>query len=178
MPRQHFSMVDASALRYAVAVMPEKMGRRFGNAVRLAVCGLLVVVCAFAQTPSAGSYGEAAQLMALERMWNQAQLLRDANAVGSMIGDRFIDTEYDGEVSERGKFLADFVDPKFRPSLMNVEDVKVYLYSTTAIVTGLYHTKGLHGGKPYEHVGRFTDTWLSQDGKWLCVASHTSLLKK
>jgi len=145
--------------------------------MKTAVCCLLVTLGAFAQTPKADST-ETAKLVALERMWNQAQLLRDANAVGSMIGDRFIDTEYDGEVSERGKLLADFADPKFRPSLMNVEDVKVYLYSTTAIVTGLYHTKGLHGGKPYEHVGRFTDTWLSQDGKWLCVASHTSLLKK
>ena len=32
--------------------------------------------------------------------------------------------------------------------------------------------------EPYEHVGRFTDTWIFQDGKWLCVASHTTLLKK
>ena len=46
-----------------------------------------------------------------------------------------------------------------------------------AIVTWTYHAKGTYGAKPYEHFGRFTDTWVSQDGKWLCVASHTSLLK-
>ena len=77
-----------------------------------------------------------------------------------------------------GQFLADFADPKFQPSLMNIQEVKVEMYATTAIVTGTYHTKGTYGTKPYEHFGRFTDTWVFQDGKWLCVASHTSLLKK
>ena len=53
---------------------------------------------------------------------------------------------------------------------MSIDDVKVEMYSTTAIVTGSYHTRGTYGSKPYEHFGRFTDTWVSQDGKWLCVA--------
>jgi ketosteroid isomerase-like protein len=142
------------------------------------LCCLVITACAFAQTPQNGSHAEASNLVALERMWNQAQLSRDARAVASMIGDRFINTEYDGEVSNRGKFLADFADPQFKPSLMAIQDVQVEMYPNTAVVTGTYHTKGVYGTKPYEHVGRFTDTWIFQDGKWLCVASHTSLLKK
>ena len=141
-------------------------------------CCLVITVCAFAQTSKNASYSETSNLVALERLWNQAQLVRDANAIASMIGDRFVNTEYDGEVSNRGKFLADFADPQFKPSLMNIQDVKVEIYPNTAIVTGTYHTKGVYGGKPYEHFGRFTDTWIFQDRKWLCVASHTSLLKK
>jgi hypothetical protein len=159
--------------------MLEKVGIRGGRSItKAAVCCLLAGVCAFAQTPKAVSSTETAKLVALERMWNQAQVIRDATAVASMIGDKFINTEWDGEVSDRGKFLADFADPKFQPSLMNIQDVKVEMYSTTAIVTGAYHTKGTYGAKPYEHFGRFTDTWVFQDGTWLCVASHTSLLKK
>jgi ketosteroid isomerase-like protein len=127
---------------------------------------------------AAGQTADAEKLVALERMWNQAQVVRDSAAVASMIGDRFINTEYDGEVSDRGKFLADFADPKFNPSTMSIDDVKVQMYASTAIVTGNYHTKGTYGGKPYEHTGRFTDTWVFQEGRWLCVASHTSLLKK
>jgi hypothetical protein len=61
---------------------------------------------------------------------------------------------------------------------MNIQDVKVELYPTTAVVAGSYHTKGTYGANPYEHFGRFTDTWVFQDGKWLCVASHSSLMKK
>jgi len=149
-----------------------------------AAAGMSAVACcilamgAAAQSPRTAQSAETAKLVALERMWNQAQLIRDSAAVAGMIGDKFVNTEYDGEVSDRGKFLADFADPKFQPSLMSIDDVKVELYSNTAIVTGTYHTKGTYGSKPYDHFGRFTDTWLFQDGKWLCVASHTSLLKK
>lgn len=161
--------------------MLEAMGIRDGSArssVKLVACWLLITLGAFAQTAKTISSPESAKLVALERMWNQAQLVRDASAIAGMIGDKFINTEYDGEVSDRGKFLADFADPKFQPAIMSIDDVKVEMYSTTAIVTGTYHTKGTYGAKPYEHFGRFTDTWVFQDGKWLCVASHTSLLKK
>jgi hypothetical protein len=140
---------------------------------------LLIAGSATAQAPKAVSYStEKTNLLALERMWNQAQVMRDAPAIAGMIGDKFVNTEYDGEVSSRGKFLADFADPKFKPSLMNIDNVDVATYGTTAIVVGDYHTKGVYAGKPYEHFGRFTDTWVYQDGKWLCVASHSSLVKK
>jgi hypothetical protein len=146
--------------------------------IKVILCWLLVVGWACAQTPKEVSYKtKTNNLIALERMWNQAQVSRDAGAIASMIGDKFINTEYDGEVSNRGKFLSDFADPKFKPSLMNIQNVEVEMYASTAVVTGDYHTKGVYGGKPYEHFGRFTDTWVFDDGKWLCVASHSSLKK-
>jgi len=142
---------------------------RFSGVVLLA----LMAVGAFAQYPSdIGS--TKTQLVSLERMWNQAQVNRDSAAIAAMIGDRFVNTEFDGEVSNRGKFLADFADPKFKPSLMNIQNVEVEIYGTTAVVIGDYHAKGVYGTKPYEHSGRFTDTWVYQDGRWLCVASHSS----
>jgi ketosteroid isomerase-like protein len=131
---------------------------------------------AFAQAP-ADFASRKANLVALERLWNQVQVNRDAKAIAAMIGDRFVNTEFDGGVSKRGKFLADFADPKFKPSVMNIDNVEVEVYGTTAIVAGDYHTKGLYDGKAYEHFGRFTDTWVYGDGKWLCVASHSSLKK-
>ena len=134
---------------------------------------VVLTICALAQTST-----ERARLIALERLWNQAQVSRDASAIAGMIGDRFVNTEYDGETTNRGKFLADFADPQFKPSLMNIQDVQVEMYAATAVVTGKYHTKGTYGGKPYEHFGRFTDTWVLQEGKWLCVASHSSLVNK
>ena len=140
------------------------------------VCCLLLVACGFSQAVSRVSYTEA-NLIALERMWNEAQVNRDSGAIASMIGDKFINTEFDGEVSNRGKFLADFADPKFKPSLMTTQNLQVEMYASTAVVTGDYHTKGVYAGKAYEHFGRFTDTWVFQGGKWLCVASHSSLKK-
>jgi hypothetical protein len=146
--------------------------------MKVAAYCILVTGCGLAQTSQSVGSAETPKLIGLERMWNQAQVMRDASAIATMIGDKFVNTEWDGEVSDRGKFLADFADPKFQPSIMSIDEVKVEMYSATAVVTGVYHTKGVYGSKPYEHFGRFTDTWVYQDGKWLCVASHSSLLKK
>ena len=118
------------------------------------------------------------KLVVLERLWNEAQVNRDSSALDALVSSRFVNTEWDGELSDKQKFLADIKDPHFRPSLANIQDVKVNFFGDTAVVTGIYHTQGTYQGKPYDHVGRFTDTWVMDLGKWQCVASHTSLLKK
>ena len=49
-------------------------------------------------------------------------------ALEALIADGFVNTEYDGEVSERDKFLADIKNPEFKPSAMKIRDVKVNVY--------------------------------------------------
>jgi hypothetical protein len=141
-------------------------------------CFLLLMVCGFAQNTGDKTDAQESKLLVLEHLWNEAQVHRDERALEAMIADSFVNTEWDGEVSNRGRFLADIGDPKFKPSLVSIQDTKVNVIRTTAIVTGVYHTKGSYNGKPYDHLGRFTDTWIFDDGKWQCLASHTSLLKK
>jgi hypothetical protein len=118
------------------------------------------------------------KLLVMEHLWNEAQVNRDSRALDGMIGAQFINTEYDGEVSDKSKFLADIKDPHFDLSSLTIQDLKVSMYSDSAVVVGTYRTKGSFQGKPYEHVGRFTDTWVFTEGRWQCVASHTSLLKR
>lgn len=118
------------------------------------------------------------KVLVLERMWNEAQVNRDAAALNALVSSRFINTEYDGEVSDKQRFLADIRDPQFKPTTANIQNVKVNFFGDTAIVTGMYHTAGTYQGKPYDHVGRFTDTWIFADATWQCVSSHTSLIKK
>ena len=131
------------------------------------------------QTSSRDDQGQESRLVALERLWNEAQVSRDSNALAGMIGDKFVNTEWDGEVTERGTFLADIADPEFNVMGLNIQDVKVnFFHSDTAVVTGSYRTKGTYKGQPYDHRGRFTDTWVFDGGRWQCVASHTSLVKR
>jgi ketosteroid isomerase-like protein len=153
------------------------MFRQFSMCASL-LCCILLATFALAQAANDDPHSRERQLIALEHMWNEAQVNRDDSALANMIGDKFVNTEWDGEISERGKFLADIADPRFKVSVLNIQDVKVIQYKDTAVVAGIYHTKGTYQGKPYEHVGRFTDTWVFQDARWQCVASHTSLLQK
>jgi ketosteroid isomerase-like protein len=117
-------------------------------------------------------------LLVLERLWNEAQVNRDSAALEALVSSRFVNTEWDGELTNKQKFLAEIKDPHFKPTLLTIQNVKMNFFGETAVVTGVYHTQGTFQGKPYDHVGRFTDTWVKDLGKWQCVASHTSLLKK
>jgi len=118
------------------------------------------------------------KLLVLERLWNEAQVNRDAPALDALVSSRFVNTEWDGDVSDKQRFLADIRDPRFKPTLANIANMKMNFFGDTAVITGTYHTQGTYQGKPYDHMGRFTDTWVLDLGKWQCVASHTSLLKK
>ncbi|HTU40980.1 MAG TPA: nuclear transport factor 2 family protein [Candidatus Aquilonibacter sp.] len=135
--------------------------------------------------PALGQAGQApkdnsqpTKLVLMEHLWNEAQVNRDARSLDAMIGANFVNTEYDGAVSDRAKFLADIKDPQFNLTTLTIQDPKVSMYGDAAVVVGTYRTKGTYAGKSYEHIGRFTDTWVFVEGRWQCVASHTSLLKK
>ncbi|MFY9980130.1 MAG: nuclear transport factor 2 family protein [Candidatus Sulfotelmatobacter sp.] len=147
--------------------------------LRTTCCWFFFTLSALGQTgqiPKDNS--QPTRLLLMEHLWNEAQVNRDARSLDAMIGANFVNTEYDGEVSDRAKFLADIKDPQFNLTTLTIQDPKVSMYGDAAVVVGSYRTKGTYAGKPYEHVGRFTDTWVFVDGRWQCVASHTSLVKK
>jgi len=140
---------------------------------------LLSVVLAaaplFAQTPRSDAE---TKILALENAWNQAQIHHDATALGTLLPETFVYTDYDGTVMTRAQFLAALKDPNYVATLVANENEHVFTYDNAAVVTGTYHTKGKYKGAPFEHWGRFTDMWVRQNGLWLCVASHTNLIKK
>lgn len=147
--------------------------------LRTTCCCFLLAVVAFAQSgQTQKDDSQPAKLLVMERLWNEAQVSRDAHALEAMIGPHFVNTEYDGEVSDRDQFLADIKDPQFNLTTLSIGDTQVNMYGDSAVVVGTYRTKGTYQGRSYEHVGRFTDTWVYAEGRWQCVASHTSLLKK
>jgi hypothetical protein len=143
----------------------------------LACLVLLISSLAAAQGPSNVS-DDQTKLLALENAWNRAQMHHDAAVLDEMVPSTFVYTDYDGTVMNKAQFLADLEDPDYRATLVANEDVRVYPYPNMAIVVGTYHTKGTYKGKPFEHYGRFTDTWIYASGKWQCAASHTNLIKK
>ncbi len=141
-------------------------------------CVLCLAGCLAAAQKRASPHGNETLLTALENAWNQAQLQHDSKALDELVADTFISTDNDGVVQTKAQFLADNKDPAYSPSLMTNSDERIFLYENAAVVAGTYHAKGSYKGKPFDHYGRFTDTWVYMNGKWLCVASHTSPLKK
>ena len=146
--------------------------------MRRTLCCCLLLTLASVGLAAQQADPRESKLVVLERMWNEAQVNRDAAALEALVSSKFVNTEWDGDVSNKQKFLADIKDPLFKPTVLNIQDLKMNFFGDTAVITGTYHAAGTYQGKPYDHVGRFTDTWISDNGQWECVASHTSLLKK
>ncbi len=146
--------------------------------IRLTLGFLLLSSLLMARDPANQNTAEASRLIALENAWNQAQLHHDAKAVSDLVSDGFVYTDYDGTVMNKADFLKDLKDPNYRATLIANDEARVISYVNAAIVVGTYHSKGTYKRQPFEHYGRFTDTWLYQDNKWQCVASHTTLIKK
>jgi ketosteroid isomerase-like protein len=114
----------------------------------------------------------------LENLWNQIQVNRDADATGKMLDSDFVLTDYDGSVMSKAQFLASIRDNSIQLTVEVSTDMKLHRHGDTVIVIGATHEKGAEKGKPFSHVGRFTDTWIKKDGQWLCIASQLSLIGK
>jgi ketosteroid isomerase-like protein len=146
----------------------------------LTVCLFMLIAAALPAEKRSSSQVDVdrSKLIALENAWNLAQLHHDANAIAQLLPETFVYTDYDGTVMNKAKFLEDLKDPNYRATLLTNEDMQVFGYQNAAIVIGIYHSKGKYKGKPFDHRGRFTDTWLFENGEWKCVATHTNLISK
>ncbi len=128
-----------------------------------------------AQQPS-GAIEKA--VAALENQWMQSQKTNNPDLVAPLLADRFSNTSSDGKVSNKTESLASAKATKY--SSVEYEDVKVTVFGDTAIATGGFKGQGTdESGKPFNSHSRWTDTWVKMpDGKWQCVASHDSNIKK
>jgi len=143
------------------------------NALLVGTLLLLSVSC-FAQSHS----DLESKLIAMENAWNVAQKDHDTKALDALVADTFINTDWDGTVSNKGQFLADAKDTAYKFETVGNTNVSVFIYGNTAVVTGAYHSTGTHKGKPFDSHGRFTDTWVLINGQWKCVASATTHIQK
>ena len=113
-------------------------------------------------------------ILALEDQWMQAQKTNNADLAAPPLADKFVETNYAGKVRNKAEFLARERANKY--SSAETLDRKVTVFGDTAIAMGGVNFQGTDaGGKPFNVHLRYTDTWIKMpDGKWQCVASHTS----
>ncbi len=116
------------------------------------------------------------RLLALESAWNLAEENKDINALDQLLSDTLAYTDFDGTFMNKAQFLTSVKNSTPTSDQITNVDVTVHLYGDSAIVTGSYREKGTVKGKPVLRRGRFTDSWVNQNGTWLCVASQSTLI--
>ena len=123
----------------------------------------------------AGTSEEA--VIAAENQMTKSMRANDVELQAPLLADQIVSTYEDGTVVV-GK-EANLADAKLTTfSSLELTDLKVTVFGDTAIATGTFTSKATYKATPFAHRGRFTDTWIRRNGKWLCVASHQSLIQK
>jgi uncharacterized protein (TIGR02246 family) len=119
------------------------------------------------------------ELIKLENEWAGAWVKMDAAFFERIEADDYMWTSPSGEVWTKAKDLA-FVRSLRSgegTSLSYVTDeVKVRVYGDAAVVTGRDTIKETKKGKDVSHQERWTNTWVKRDGRWQCVAGHSSVI--
>ena len=126
-------------------------------------------------TANAGTAEEA--VIAAENQVTKALQTNNAELYAPLLADNYVSTDEEGTVLVgKAANLADFKLTNLTSE--EVTDLKVVVYGDAAIAIGSFAGKGTYKGKSFDSRGRFTDTWVKLNGKWLCVATHTSHFKK
>ena len=130
----------------------------------------------FAQAAMATGAEQA--VAALEKKWLQSQKTNNTSLLEPLLADNIADTSTEGKLmTGKAAVLADAKTVKW--SSAEYVNVQVTTHGDTAVVTAIFTGKGTDtAGKPVNVHERFTDTWVkSADGRWLCVATHGSIIK-
>jgi ketosteroid isomerase-like protein len=118
------------------------------------------------------------RLLALESAWNHAEQSKDAVALNQLLGESLVYVDYDGTLLNKKEFLETTLHNNVQQEQINNDGMTVHLYGNAAVVTGVYRDKGVEKGKAFQRHGRFTDTWVNQNGAWQCVASQSTLIAR
>ena len=140
-------------------------------AVVFALTFLTSLMLALAQENDQGN-----AVLQTERDLAMAYQRGEADAIAQGVMEDYTLTNSMGKVTTRADDIAEAKknDPKYE--IFENYDMNARVHGDAAVVTGKTHTKGISGGKPFDSVFQFTDTFVKDGGRWRLLASHASKL--
>jgi hypothetical protein len=118
------------------------------------------------------------QLIELERQLSEALARQDASVLDRLWSESLIFTFPNGQLSNKAQRLAAQKPSADLNQLTNRnEEVKVYLYGNSAVVTVRSRWVDKAGAKQYGDPYQATHVWVKQHGRWQLVAAHVSQIK-
>jgi ketosteroid isomerase-like protein len=70
-----------------------------------------------------------------------------------------------------------FSSGDLKPNVIEDKDMHLYIYSETAMVTGLGHLEGIYKGHTGQFDLRFTNVFLHRDGRWQIVRHQAARIR-
>lgn len=136
------------------------------------VLALLACFVAITGVACAQEESEAAKIRALELQLTDSYKQRQIEQLASLLDEDFVITFEDGSTLSKTGYVSFMASPSDHIETAEMNDMKIRVHRTTAVVTGTYHEKGDTKGQAYDYHDRFTDIWIKKNGKWKLAASH------
>ena len=139
-------------------------------------CWILALACATAALISAQDDDATAraQVLGLEKTWNQAYKSGDTKALAAVLDNSLVLVEDDGSLKTKSEFLATVKASTGNQEQVAPESLTVRVFGNTAIAIGVIAVKETHGGKSVVRRERFIDTWINRNGSWICIATDAT----
>ena len=114
------------------------------------------------------------ELKRLEKVWNDAYVRADADALEQLCADDLVVTMTDMVVLDKRSSIAILRSGKVKFERYETSDLGIHVYDRAAVVTGrLQRTRSVQGREMNDE-WRFTKVYIRRGGKWLVVAWHAS----
>jgi ketosteroid isomerase-like protein len=127
--------------------------------------------CASSAVPSAEEAKE--QVLRVDREWANAEINRDADALGRILDGNFIAVYGSGKVVDKETFIKDVIgDGTDRILSQDLSDVTVRVRGNTAVVVETDTIRGSERGQPYIEATRLTTTYVKRNGSWVALAER------
>ena len=145
---------------------------------RATFVGLFVAASAIVVSPADAQRVRSDQdiLMQLERDWDAAFHRHDAAFIETLLADEFVATYDNGVRGDKARELELAADRTQQIASSRLDEFIVKTYRDTAVVWFSLHLVGTSQGRSLELTLRYTDTWVFREGRWQCVASHSTRL--
>ena len=108
------------------------------------------------------------EILGLEATWGVAPLAGDVETVGRVTADDWIGVAPTGAVMRKADLLEMLSSGPAPFESAVYDDVRVWVYGQTAVVTSLFRGEGKDG--TFEQ--RFMRVYAQRDGGWQCVATQ------
>jgi ketosteroid isomerase-like protein len=107
------------------------------------------------------------QVEALEEKWRTAQLSGDVATMDKMLADDFIGISMSGQVNTKAQHLERIRTHKLVLTKIDLDDMKVKLVDSVAIVTSQADVEGTSEGTPVKGIYRYTRVYQHlPSGEW------------
>jgi len=136
--------------------------------------GLVVLVFEIAMLAQTQTESVEQELIKLENEWADAVVKKDVAFLDRILADDYLATDPEGNGYTKAQEIASMKSEVYLVTSCVHHEMKVRVYGNAAVVTGRSTLNETYKGKDYSIQSRWTDTWVKLNGRWQCVAEHSS----